>query len=359
MKSYGGIEKRLATLANEFRRREFDVVLAMLRDSQVPYPHELEEGVVVRDLRTRSKRDGVAKIARFVRAEQPDVVITAKDHGAQAVLLSRILFRWKAPVFVTVDGVWSRVVKRPLQRRFVRWLYPRAEGIIAVSSSVRDDLCDAFGIPRERVRVIYNPVTLQTTGDRDDTSPPHTWLDEGSPLPVILGIGRLEVSKDFSTLLRAFARTTQDHPSRLIILGEGSQRPALEQLARELDIVESVGLPGQVSSVAPYLQRASLFVLSSRWEGFGMVIAEALAAGTPVVATDCPGGPAEILGNGEYGQLVPVGDVGALAEAMQRVLEVPPGREIRREVVERFDPSHVATAYLECMGMHDAGTRNR
>lgn len=360
MKSYGGIERTFVTLANEFAKKEITTTLAMLRNSCVPYPDELSERVVVRNLRTRSKRDGIGRVADFVRVEQPDVIITAKDHGAQVVLLSRMIHRWNVPVFVTVTNMWSRVVRRPLQRLFVRWLYPKANGIIAVSSGVKDDLCDAFGLPRSQVRVIFNPVAPWTPGSHETGSSPHPWLEEGSNTPVILAIGRLEQQKDFPTLMRAFARMRmeRDRSCRLIIIGEGTQREELEKLARELDIVDDFALPGKVTSAIPFLRRASLFVLSSRWEGFGIVIAEALAAGTPVVATNCASGPAEILENGRFGRLVPVGDAAALADAMREALDAPGDRENLMSAADRFAPSRIATDYLEYMELARTGARN-
>ena len=138
---------------------------------------------------------------------------------------------------------------------------------------------------------------------------------------MILGVGRLTQAKDFPTLIRAFALVRKKRAARLMILGEGEERPKLEALVRELGLEREVTLPGFVDNPYKYMKRAAVFVLSSKWEGFGNVLVEAMALGTPVVSTDCPSGPAEILENGRWGRLVPVGDVYALAEAIIETLD--------------------------------------
>lgn len=355
MKAYGGIERTFVTLANEFGRRGISTSFAMLRDSRTPYPDELASPVSVHDLRTRSKRDGIARVAHFIRSERPDAVLTAKDHGAQTVLLSRLLYRWDVPVYLTITNMWSRVVRRRLQRLFVRWLYPKADGIIAVSEGVKTDLCDKYAVPPSRVRVIFNPVLPGSIDNEGDDHAPHPWLKDGA-LPVVLGIGRLEPQKDFATLIRAFSKARASRPCRLIILGEGSLRAELEALARELSVAEDVALPGAVASATPFLRRASVLALSSRWEGFGIVIAEALATGTPVVATDCASGPAEILENGRYGSLVPVGDAATMASAICRTIDSPLDPRMLARAADQFAPSKIADAYLDYMGLSAPGT---
>ena len=148
----------------------------------------------------------------------------------------------------------------------------------------------------------------------------HPWFLPGEP-PVILGVGRLTQAKDFPTLIRAFALVRKKHPARLMILGEGEERSKLETLVQELGLEKEVSLPGFVDNPYKYMKRAAVFVLSSKWEGFGNVLVEAMALGTPVVSTNCPSGPAEILENGRWGRLVPVGDVYALAEAIIETLD--------------------------------------
>jgi glycosyltransferase involved in cell wall biosynthesis len=182
----------------------------------------------------------------------------------------------------------------------------------------------------------------------------HPWFAPGQP-PVILGVGRLEPQKDFATLLRAFSTVHADRPCRLVILGEGGQRRELQALAAELGIAADLAMPGFVTNPYAYLRHASLFAFSSRWEGFGNALVEALAVGTPVVSTDCPDGPSEILEGGRFGPLVPVGDHAALADAMRLVLDGPPAPDQLRAAAQRYTQEVSATAYLEAMGLDPAG----
>jgi glycosyltransferase involved in cell wall biosynthesis len=206
----------------------------------------------------------------------------------------------------------------------LRIFYPWAASVVAVSRGVADDLARVSGLPRESVGVIYNPVITPTMLALAREAPSHPWLAPGQP-PVILGVGRLARQKDFLTLVRAFAELRRHRAVRLIILGEGEDRPALEGLARELGVAEDVALPGFQDNALAYMAGSALFVLSSAWEGLPTVLIEALAAGTRVVSTDCPSGPREILQEGRLGALVPVGNAAALATAMLEALDRPSG----------------------------------
>jgi glycosyltransferase involved in cell wall biosynthesis len=195
----------------------------------------------------------------------------------------------------------------------MRWAYRQADAIIAVSEGVADDLANILNLPREGIDVVYNPVV--TPGLEALAAAPidHPWLAKGSP-PVILAAGRLTAPKDYPTLLHAFAKVRTKHDYRLVILGEGELRPLLETMVDTLGIGDSVLLPGFAENPFAWMRRASLFVLSSAWEGLPNVLIQAMACGTPVVSTDCPSGPREILEGGKWGALVPVGDRDALAE---------------------------------------------
>ena len=182
-------------------------------------------------------------------------------------------------------------------------------------------MAQVTGIPRERIKVIFNPSVVGTEVAEKAKAPlDHPWFEPGQP-SVVVAVGRLQEQKDYATMIRAFAQVRKARPVRLLILGEGKERPMLEALIEELGLQEDVGLPGFVMNPYAYLARASLFVLSSRWEGLPTVLIEALCCGTPVVSMDCPSGPREILRGGEYGRLVPVGDAEALARAIEKTLD--------------------------------------
>jgi glycosyltransferase involved in cell wall biosynthesis len=210
-------------------------------------------------------------------------------------------------------GLWPHLL---------RAFYPWAAHVVAVSRGAAEDLARTSGLPRDRVHVVYNPVITPGIMARARQSPDHPWFAPGQP-PVILGVGRLTRQKDFATLIRAFAELRRCRAGRLMILGEGAERPRLEALAAELGVSAEVALPGFRDDATACMAGSALFVLSSAWEGLPTVLIEALAAGTRVVSTDCPSGPREILQEGRLGALVPVGDSAALARAMSDALDRP------------------------------------
>jgi glycosyltransferase involved in cell wall biosynthesis len=230
----------------------------------------------------------------------------------------------------------------------VGWVYRQAEAIVAVSQGVADDLSATAGLPRERITSIYNPVVTPGLAALAAAPAPHPWLEDGGP-PVIVAAGRMVPEKNFPLLIEAFARLRRTRLARLQILGEGEQRGELEALASQLGIAADVALPGFVANPYAAFARAALFVLSSDYEGLGNVVIEALACGCPVVSTDCPSGPAEILDNGRYGELVPVGDAAALSAAMGRALDAPPPREFLRRRGGDFTVENGTRRYLDLL----------
>jgi glycosyltransferase involved in cell wall biosynthesis len=197
-------------------------------------------------------------------------------------------------------------------------------------------------------RVIHNPVVTPGLLAQATARLDHPWFAPGQP-PVILSAGRLTRQKDHETLVRGFALLRERTPARLIILGEGEERGNLERLTGQLSLRADVQLPGFTLNPFAYMARARLFVLSSRWEGFGNVLAEAMACGAPVVSTDCPSGPAEILQNGVFGRLSPVGDAPALASAMLEALTLPPDPDLLKTRALQFAPDHAVQQYLDAL----------
>lgn len=349
IKAWGGIEGKIVTLCREFADHGVRPEIVLLRGGEVPYPERLDTRVAVHHLRTHSKRDGVPAVRDWLRHHRPDAVLTLKDHGAQVVLLARMLGRLDVPVYVKVTNTLSLVARRAVQRWMIRRLYPRADGVIGNSAGVVEDLARSFAIPRQRLHTIHNPTVTEDFPVRAEADVGHPWLGADAAVPVVIGVGRFTAQKDFSLLLRAFARVRREFPCRLILLGDGPDRAALEAEVERLGMGGDVDMPGFVADTLPYVARAALFVLSSRYEGLSNVLIEALAVGTPAVATDCPSGSAEILEQGRWGRLVPVGDEEALAAAMQAALEDPGSHPVPVTAVDRFRAGPVARRYLEVM----------
>lgn len=237
-------------------------------------------------------------------------------------------------------------------RAYLRWLarrlYRSADAVVAVSEGVGAEVARLTGMPRERVITIYNPVWTRSLLARARAPFDHPWFAPGGP-PVIVSAGRFTFQKDFRTLIEAFRHLRPKRPARLVILGDGPLRCSLRRMVDGLGLSKDVLLPGYVDNPLVWMQRASVFVLSSRWEGLPAVLIEALACGCPVVSTRCPSGPWEILEGGRHGPLVPVGDPRALAAAIEGVLDQPPdGARLRARAAD-FGLQDAIRRYLEVL----------
>jgi glycosyltransferase involved in cell wall biosynthesis len=319
---------------------------------------QVPRGVRLVDLGKSRVIFGLPGLVAYLRTERPRAVISFMDHAGVVALWARRLSGVPTRVICTVHNTPSQAapnsasVRSRVMPALLRAFYPSADEIVAVSHGVARDLCDATGFPLERVRVIYNPVITEALVAAAGEAPGHPWLTDGGP-PVVLGVGRLARQKDFASLIRAFKLVRDRRPARLLILGEGPERPALEALARELGLEGEVAMPGFLAGAQACMARAGVFVLSSAWEGLPTVLIEALAAGVPVVATDCPSGPREILRGGELGHLVAGGDVAALADGILAALEGD-AREVPRDDLREFTQEVASEAYLR---LTHAGSR--
>jgi glycosyltransferase involved in cell wall biosynthesis len=264
---------------------------------------------------------------------------------------TRIVLSERDTLSTAIGGArkWRRRYLPPLLKR----AYLMADAIIAVSNGVADDLAATTGIPRDRITTVYNPVVDLELIAKARQPLEHPWFAPHEP-PVILGVGRLHPQKDFATLIRAFARVRASRPARLVILGAESSGDSayiaeLRALPARLGVAHDVDLPGFAPNPIAYMSRAATLVLSSSHEGLGNVLIEALACGTPVVSTDCPSGPREILDHGRFGPLVPIGDDDAMAAAIQTALDDPVSTELLRSRAELFTVERAVNRYLELM----------
>ena len=281
-------------------------------------------------------------VASYMQLERPDCVVPHLPRAETATLLACRMTGERPPIVPTVHGdVHYRSYRNRLRSRR---LFHGAAHFVGVSRGVSDSLAAAVAVPGENITTIYNPVVTPEVHVRAAEQPGHPWLLDGDA-PVILAAGRSSKEKDYPTLLRAFARLVGQRPCRLVILGQGEKKGELEGLAQDLAVAHRVSFAGWVENPFAFMSRASLFVLSSIHEGFAMVLVEAMACGCPCVSTDCPAGPAEVLEDGKYGPLVPVGDEAALAEAMGRVLDQPPEKPVLRQRAADFSVDRAVDAY--------------
>jgi glycosyltransferase involved in cell wall biosynthesis len=293
-------------------------------------------------------------LATYLRREKPDALLSAKTPGNLAAIWAKRLAKVRTRIVVSERTNLSTVTQKSPKWRWryvaplIGKVYPQAERIVTVSRGVADDLAACTGLSRATIGTIYNPTLTTEIAEKAQTPISHTWLPP-TTIPVILGVGRLVPQKDFPTLLKAFAHVHRKHPARLLILGKGRERAKLEALASELGIAKEVSLPGFEPNPYAFMAQASVFVLSSAWEGLPNALIEALACGCPVVSTNCPSGPEEILGNGAFGPLVPVGDDRALAEAILHTLEHPPNAERLRSRAAEFDIHKITEQYLQAL----------
>jgi glycosyltransferase involved in cell wall biosynthesis len=292
-------------------------------------------------------------IRTYIDTHHPDDLIGGGTQENLALLLARSGAHHRPRLVASEHNPLSNTFSVAKHRRPWRWkhlrpllrqMYMDADKIVGISGAVANDVADTLQIPKSRIDVIYNPVINADLHQRLREPVEHPWLAPGNP-PVVLNVGRLTAQKDHATLLRAFQIARRTRPLRLIILGDGPERTNLEALAKQLDIHTDVHMPGFESNPLRFMVNANVFALTSRWEGFGNVLVEALAAGCPIVATDCPGGPAEILDYGRYGTLTPSSPT-HVANALLSSIEQPPNRATLRARAELFTADRAATKYL-------------
>lgn len=351
----GGIEQMMQNLTRNFIERGLKVDLVLNFPGAVElwdFPPEVR----IVDLDARRVAARLPNLIRYLRQEQPVALLSANHYANEVALCAKRLSGVPTRVVVSERTMISVEAKHapPYKMRYwtplaAKFFYPMADGIVAVSKGVAEDLTMITGLPAERIQTIYNPVITPALLTRAKEPVDHPWFAPGE-LPVILGVGRLEEQKDFFTLIRAFAKVRQAKPARLMILGQGSQRSRLQDLVRELNLENDVAMPGFVKNPYAYMAKASVFALSSAWEGFGNVVVEALAVKTPVVSTNCQSGPAEILDHGKYGELVPVGDSEAMAAAIVKVLSGQ-SKSAGSDWLNQFTFENAARKYLDLMGV--------
>jgi glycosyltransferase involved in cell wall biosynthesis len=338
-------------LAAGFARRGHGVDLLLAR-AEGPYLAEIPPGVRIIDF----DRSGVAaclpQLISYLRRERPRALLSMLSHANVIALLANKLAGSPSHVVAGERSSFAggrhnlRAPRDRLVRGMMRLTYPWASKVITVSDAMIDELHHGIGIERARILSIPNPVVPDDIDAR--ARAPLDCDVFGQGRPVIVAAGRLEFEKDFDLLIRAVGLVRAQRDVALVILGEGSERPRLERLAAELGLSDHVRLPGFVANPFPFLRAASIFVLSSRFEGMPGVLIQAMACGTPVVSTDCRTGPREVLEDGKWGTLVPVGDAAALAEGIAASLARHDHPDVRARA-ERHKEEVGVDRYLQAL----------
>ena len=345
----GGAERVVLNLLEGMTKKELPLDLVVAA-AEGPYMDRIPETVNLVDLKAGRIVNSILPLIRYLQTSKPRVLISHLNHANVIALMAGYLSRTNIPVVVVAHNTLSMAnvtqKRGKVVKPMMKWLYPHASAVATVSLDAARDMEQELGLPTNSVRTIYNPIVDERLFAQAEEAIAEEWLQPNSP-PVYVSIGRLTEQKDFVTLLQSFALVREKVDARLIILGEGELRPQLTALIQQLGIGDAVALPGFVKNPYPYLKAASAFVLSSRWEGLPTVLIEAMACGCPVIATDCPSGPREILERERYGILIPVGDVSALAEAMIRVLDCPTEAELLIERSQDFAVERSVSEYLK------------
>ncbi len=344
--SGGGAERAVIDVATGMGQRGYSCTLCCNQVGEAYRPLLDERELPVLELCVKRTVAALPGLARTVRSRRPRTVLSTITHAnVVAALAARAAF--PAPRIVlrqanTMPASEQRNLRAKLSVRSVPWVYRTADAIVAVSQATSDDMA-RHGVPAEKISVIENGVDhafIEREALKLPEKPPPSMSDSSR---ILVSLGRLTKQKAFDTLLHAHARLDDD--VQLWILGEGSDRRALEALAHELGVEERVWLPGFVSNPFPYIKRANAFVLSSRWEGMPNALVQALSLGVPCVATDAPGGSREVLMDGKVGWLAPVDDPSSLADAIHHALRTPAVRRPDSAWRERFSSERMMDRY--------------
>ena len=353
----GGAERMRIVLAHEFSKAGYDVEIVVMQ-AQGEFLKTARDSFRVIDLEAARMRTLPRALFRYFQQSRPDVLIAAMWPLTVIAPLVARLSGVRCKVLISEHGILSAeyrdwgVLHNVMLKVSTAIGYRLAAHRIGVSKGLVEDMAQLSWMRPEAFNVIHNPIPASARCDEAELSAVDK-LWSSQPGSRILTVGTMKEVKNHALLLRAFARVRNPN-KKLMFVGTGSEFENLQALAESLKVIDQVIFAGFHSKTGPFYETADLFVLSSDSEGFGNVLVEALAAGTPVVSTDCPSGPAEILGNGRYGRLTPVGDEEALAEAMELALNEPTDRKFLKQRAQSFTPEVAIQKYLGLIEAHHA-----
>lgn len=348
----GGAEKATLHLLSEFAKRGLKVDLLVAR-AEGSYLKLIPPEINLIDLSTDQVFLSFPKLIRYLQWQRPKALIASLHYPAEMALWARELAKVPTKVIVIEQNTLSVEAKNSSQLSVrlsplaARLSYPLADRVVAISKGVAVDLAKTICRPFDKIDIIHGAIITPNLFQQAQEPIDHPWFEAGEP-PVVIALGRLHKQKDFPTLIHAFAKVRQTLLARLMILGVGPEEDNLKSLIHNLGIEKDVEMPGFFLNPYPYVARAGVFVLSSAWEGLSNILVETLALGTPIVSTDCPSGPSEVLNGGKYGLLVPVGDSDAMAQSLIKALGGK-GKKAEPEWIEKFTAEYCTQRFLELL----------
>lgn len=348
----GGAERAMLMFAEGLLELRHRVDFLVAQDDG-PLRKALPPGARLVNLAKRKVSLTLPGLISYLRRERPSALYSTIVNANIVAVLARMLSFTACPIVVRESNVLFPEGEVPFARRLsgriAPMLYGFSDAVISVSEDVATQLSASAPSLRSKLVVAPNPVVSSEMLRLGEETPAHPWLAEQDGTPNIVAAGRLHPQKDFGTLIQAFALVRKTTPARLIILGEGSERRSLEALVRELQLDEVVSLPGFVENPFPYFKRASVFALSSRYEGMPNVLLQAMAFGTPVVATSMLSGAKDVLANPEFGRLVPPANPERLAQALCEAVSLKRSDAAAEFVSQNYSVQRATTAYLEAV----------
>lgn len=359
--SGGGAERTIVNIVNNLDPEKFEITLVIGSSTHNDYIELISKTVNIIKLDTQRQRNALLKLIRVIKNNSPELLFTTLNMNNLVLLLASKISFFKGPVIIreTNNRTASGKVTR-FNKIITRYMYNSySNEIVSLSEGVKKDLVENFKIIPSKIKVIYNPIDISYISNASEE--PVYDYNFNTTARVIVSVGRLAEQKDYSTLLRAFKITSEKENVKLLILGKGPDEAELKKMCKVLDITNKVTFLGFKENPYKYMKNSDLFVLSSRWEGFGHVIVEAMATKIPVISSSCESGPQEIIGDNEYGRLFPVGEYNYLANEIMTVLK---NERIKREYIVKglnrandFDVKKIISQYedliLETMNNHD------
>lgn len=348
----GGAERAIIALAGEITKRGYAVDL-VVGDTDSDYRSEVSSSVNVVGFSSRSPLFVLCRLIAYLRSRNPTAVMSALDPANVMLVVAARLAGYKGRTIISQRAVVAAslrelVAGRRLRMRLLqRVCFPRADALISNSHAAANDVRTLVGVPADRIVTIHNAVDADRINQlASEPITDHFFLKNRAPL--VVSVGSLTERKDMGTLIKAFYIVKGHRQVSLVIIGKGPERQKIEDLISHLGLSENVHLVGFDTNPYKWMAAAAVFVSSSTAEGFPNVIAEALALGRPIVATDCPGDTAELLGHGKWGRLVPVGDPGAMADAILAALDDSDSTDGQIRAAD-FSPSKITSAYLNVL----------